>query len=83
MGNSASTRNLFPKSLIECIDSNGSLDPELYYIYRQHKRQKQSNEDMDAIINQAISESGEENTINNPRIKRHCFRKKSQFTMCI
>jgi hypothetical protein len=60
MGNSASERSFVPRSLGECIAADGTFDEELYYLYKRQKHRKQSQEELNAIINQSLLFAEEE-----------------------
>ena len=57
MGNSQSSSNFIPNSLLECFNRNGEFDIELYALYRRRRRQL---DDVDALLTEAFDTAMEE-----------------------
>ena len=57
MGNSISSSNLVPNTLLECFDRNGKFDVKLYYLYRRRERQV---DDIDFLLANAFDAAYEE-----------------------
>jgi hypothetical protein len=68
MGNSVSTSNLTPKSLLQCIDEEGEFDEELYALYRRAKRQKKTEDD--GLLDDCASLAAEEMEFNPPSVHK-------------
>ena len=50
MGNSISSSNVVPRSLIECFNSDGEFDIGLWFLYRSNQRRLSSDPLQDAIL---------------------------------
>jgi hypothetical protein len=80
MGNSISNSSLIPTSLPACINKEGKLDTELYFLYRQGQQMQASLAELDQILDVCIPSSykdDKDNTNNKKQQNRtqECFRR--------
>lgn len=81
MGNTSSSTAFTPRSLIQCMNREGKIDMQLYYLYNRRKRRIRNNDELDAIIKQCALEEKDTIKIKSTRKRtpRSCLKRNLNF----